>query len=230
MIHLYRRLQPTRSLLVPVLLVAPKLCEGGWRFFDTHRTKLRSTRMHTPRSLVSMKRDGMQTLPLITVRPYKHTVKIIACVFLLLTFTPFGHAAETTRQSQENDIYEAVFRWQFEHNASGQQTNAKVYFLGVGEKATDPSDAFMKRFVDHKPPVRKASASHYVRGKGILDTKTGEQGLAFRALNIKWMSDDEVEIHGGYHEAEESSSGNTYTVKKESGKWKVIKDKMNWIS
>jgi len=111
-----------------------------------------------------------------------------------------------------------------------QQKSAKVYFLGVGDKATDPSDEFMKRLADHKPPVRKASASHFVLGKGLLNTKTGERGLAFRATTIKWISDTEVEVSGGYYEAELSSSGNTYTVKKENGKWKVTKEKMDWIS
>ncbi len=31
------------------------------------------------------------------------------------------------RESQEDDIREAVFRWQFAHNASSQQQSAKVY-------------------------------------------------------------------------------------------------------
>ena len=157
-------------------------------------------------------------------------MKTIAQLILLLTLASVGFAADKARQSQEDDIREAVFRYQFDHNASGQQKSAKVYFLGVGEKATDPSDEFMKRFVDHKPPVRKASASHFVRGKGMLDKKTGESGLAFRAQSIKWISDTEVEVSGGYYEAELSSSGNTYTVKKESGKWKVTKNTMSWIS
>jgi hypothetical protein len=157
-------------------------------------------------------------------------MKSIGYLFLILAFTSFGIAADATRQNQVDDIYAAVFTWQFEHNGSGQQQSAKVYFIGVGEKASDPSDAFMRRFADHKPPVRKASASHYVEHKGILDKKTGEQGLAFRATSIKWISDTEVEVGGGYYEAELSSSGNIYTVKKEHGKWKVSKDKMLWIS
>jgi hypothetical protein len=157
-------------------------------------------------------------------------MKCIAHLFLLFAFTSLGVADEKARQGQDDDIREAVFRYQFDHNASGQQKTAKVYFLGVGEKATDPSDDFMKRFANHKPPVRKASASHFVRGKGLLDKKTGERGLAFRNTLIKWISDTEVEVSGGYYEAELSSSGNTYTVQKENGKWKVTKSKMNWIS
>jgi hypothetical protein len=157
-------------------------------------------------------------------------VKTILHLFLILACTSFGFAADKTRENQEDDIREAVFRYQFDHNASAQQKTAKVFFLGVEGKAGDPSDAFMKRFADHKPPVRKASASHFVKGKGILDKTTGEQGLAFSVTSIKWISDTEVQAKGGYYEAEESSSGNTYTLKKENGKWKVTKNKMNWIS
>jgi hypothetical protein len=157
-------------------------------------------------------------------------MNIVVRVFLLFGFASIGVAADKARQDQEDDIREAVFRYQFDHNASGQQKTAKVYFLGVGEKSTNPSDDFMKRFANHKPPVRKASASHFVRGEGLLDKKTGERGLAFRATNIQWISDTEVEVSGGYYEAELSSSDNTYTLKKEDGKWKVTKDKMNWIS
>ncbi|HLX95794.1 MAG TPA: hypothetical protein VKU37_08625 [Verrucomicrobiae bacterium] len=157
-------------------------------------------------------------------------MKIIAQFFLLFAFTSLVLAADRARESQVDDIREAVLRYQFDHNASGQQKTAKVYFIGVGEKATDPSDDLIKRFADHKPPVRKASASHYVQGKGILDKKTGEQGLAFNVGNIKWISDTEVEVYGGYYEGNLSSSGNTYTVKKESGKWIVTKDKIDWIS
>lgn len=157
-------------------------------------------------------------------------MKCIAHLFLLFALTSLGVADNKARQGQDDDIREAVFRYQFDHTASGQQKTAKVYFLGVGEKATDPSDEFMKRFADHKPPVRKASASHFVRGKGLLDKKTGERGLAFRNTLIKWISDTEVEVSGGYYETELSSSGNTYTVQKENGKWKVTKSKVNWIS
>jgi len=157
-------------------------------------------------------------------------VKLIAQLFLLFAFASFSLAADNQRLSQEDDIREAVFRYQFEHNASAQQTNSKVYFLGVAGKSGDPSEELIKRLAGHKPPVRKASASHYVKGKGILDKKTGEQGLAFSINSIKWVSDSEVEADGGYYEAEKSSSANVYTLKKQNGKWHVTKNKLKWIS
>ena len=156
-------------------------------------------------------------------------MKTITSFFLLFVFALIGLSGDDARKNQEDDIREAVFRWQFDHNASEQQGYAKVYFLEVGEKEGDPSDEFIKRFAGNKPPVRKRSECS-VSTRGDFDKKTGERGLVFRLRVIEWKSDTEVDVKGGYHEHGLSGSGNTYTLKKENGKWKVINDKMHWIS
>ena len=156
-------------------------------------------------------------------------MKTVIRLFLLFTLASLGFAADEGRQSQEDNIRETVFRYQFDHNASGQQKGAKMYYLGVGKEKADPSDEFMKRFAANKPLVGKASAAHFIRGK-LLDKKTAERGLAFYVTNIKWISDGEVEVSGGYYESGYSSSEHTYTVKMENGKWRLTKDKMEWIS
>ena len=157
-------------------------------------------------------------------------MKTIPRLFIVLAFASLGVAADKAREDQENDIREAVFRYQFHHYNPPLQKTAGAYYLGVGEKITDPSDEFMKRFTDHKPPVRKISTVHYVPDKGIFDNKTEVQGLAFIIRSLKWISDTEVEVSGKCYEGPVSATGNIYTVKKENGKWKVTKDKMVWIS
>jgi len=156
-------------------------------------------------------------------------MKTIASFLLLFVFASVGLSADDARKIQEDDIREAVFRWQFEHNDSFQQEKAKVYFLEVGEKEGDPSDELTKRFAGNKPPVRKRSVCS-VSTRGDFDKKTGEKGLVFRVRIIEWKSDTEVEVKGGYHEHGLSASGNTYTMKQKSGKWRVTNDKMDWIS
>jgi hypothetical protein len=155
-------------------------------------------------------------------------MKNIVILLLLFALGAVGFSDDATRKNHEDDIFEAVFRWQFEHNASGQQQKANVYFLKIGEKG-DPSDVFMRRFAEHKPPVRKVSACT-ANTEGVSDKKTGEKGLIFRVESMKWKSDTEVDVKGGYYEAGLSGSGNTYTLKKGKGKWNVINDKMHWIS
>jgi hypothetical protein len=69
-----------------------------------------------------------------------------------------------------------------------------------------------------------------VQGEGILDKQTGARGLVFRATITQWLSDNTVIVRGGYEEGELSASGNTYTLTKEDGTWKVTKDTLDFIS
>ena len=129
--------------------------------------------------------------------------------------------------AEQDDIREAVFRYQFQHNASGQQQSANAYFLSFG-KDKEPDDVFIARFKDHKPPVKKRSQS-----KGqfeVIDKDTGERGLIFNVVTIKVIDANKVEVDGGYYEAGLSSSGNVYTVERKEDKWVVTKDRMLWIS
>jgi hypothetical protein len=148
---------------------------------------------------------------------------LIAC--LETGCTPTGAA----RLHAEEDIREAVFRYQFEHNASGQQKRASVYCLSIREN-TDPSDELIERFAVSDPPVRKISECSVSPFGGVVDQRTHKLGLVFRVGSIQWISATEVEAGGGYYEAGLSASGNTYSVKKRLFKWRVAADKMNWIS
>lgn len=123
-----------------------------------------------------------------------------------------------------DDIREAVFRYQFEHNASGQQELAKSYFLSV-EDGKDPEDEFMKRFTDHLPSVKKFS-----QAKGEFKKDGDLDGLMFHIEAIKQIGPNKVEVSGGYYESGLSASGNTYTVERVKKKWIVTRDKMHWIS
>jgi hypothetical protein len=159
-------------------------------------------------------------------------MKHFALLVFLVCVTITCSAAD--RDSQIDDIREVTFRYQFAKNASGQQATAKVYFLSFvvpGKlEGHDPSDDFMKRFAEHKPRVAKASQAKTSMDDVARDSKTGEPGLIFSLSAIDWKSDTEVEICGGYYEASESASWNTYYLVKKSGKWVVAKDVMISIS
>lgn len=122
----------------------------------------------------------------------------------------------TDRSAELDDVFEALFRHQFKHNASAMQQNAPAYFLSIKDK--DPSPEFLKRFAGHKPPVK--NGTEFEIGKG----------LKFRIESWKWKSDDELELTGGYYEAGLSASGNRFTMVRKNGKWIVEKDQMEWIS
>jgi hypothetical protein len=104
-----------------------------------------------------------------------------------------------------------------------------VFYLSLGEKDDDPTDEFLARFTGHKPPVRKVSMCS-TEGLRVVDKQTGKRGLIFRVAKIKWVSDSKVQVEGGYYEDGLSATRNVYTVVRKDGKWRVTKDKMEWIS
>lgn len=161
---------------------------------------------------------------------------VIVAVFLSTVSTAQPQKNKTTpdgvgsfSQQEQDDIREMVFRYQFRHNSSIQANKAAVYCLSV-EKGSDPPDAFVKRFAGHIPRVRKISECIADSHKGVVERNTGKRGLIFRVKSIKWISQTEAEVLGGYFEDGLSASGNTYTVTKTKGKWRVSKAWMNWLS
>ena len=131
--------------------------------------------------------------------------------------------------SEEDQIREAVFRYQFEFNASGQGEGANAYYLGLGH-ADDPSPELLARFEAHTPPVKPLSASELEPGTSlVVDKVTGLPGLAFLVTDIRWLGDHQVEVDGEYQEASESAAGSTYRLLEENGQWRVAESQMHRI-
>jgi hypothetical protein len=119
----------------------------------------------------------------------------------------------------ETDIAEAVFRYQFEHNASAIQQKADHYCLSLpGERS--PGAEFLQRFQGNHPPVLSADE---------CQRKSGHD-LFFRIQRLDWRSDTEVWVSGGYWEGNLSSSLESYRVRLKNGKWGVDGARMEAIS
>jgi hypothetical protein len=134
----------------------------------------------------------------------------------------------------DDDVLEAVFRHQFGHDASGLQWRARVFFLSVYDR--DPSNNLMDRFEGHEPPVKRVSECE-ISGKApgssaihVVDSKTGEPGLICRVERIRWVSDTEAEVTGGYYAGGKAGSGYLYRVVREGEEWVVKKDTLQWVS
>ncbi len=50
---------------------------------------------------------------------------------------------------------------------------------------------------------------------------SSRRGLLFYISEIRWLSESEVEVEGGYYEAGLSASGNTYHLSRNRGSWIV---------
>jgi hypothetical protein len=135
---------------------------------------------------------------------------------------------QTSSLSPDDDaLVEAVFRYQFDHNASGQQTQAKVLCLEMFGK--DVSSSVVHRLADN-PKVRRASECDGGGGNGVSEKKTGKRGYILRVERVKRTSPTTAEAEGGYYEAGLSASGNTYFLERKGGTWVVLRDTMHWIS
>lgn len=114
------------------------------------------------------------------------------------------------RSVAEIDIAEAVFRYQFDHNASAIQHKADHYCLSFPNERS-PDAAFLQRFGGNHPQVLSADE---------CQRKSGHD-LFFRVQRYDWRSDTEVWVAGGYWEANLSSSNESYRVRLKNGKWVV---------
>src|ERR1700689_3389546 len=122
------------------------------------------------------------------------TRRDIAVHFLLLVvLVAVSFSSDAARTSQEDDIREAVFLYQFDHNASGGKNHAHDYFLSIVEGdhnffGHDLPDPFMARFAGHKPPVRKFSDCRIKNDGEVVLKHSGKAGLLFMTGSITWLS------------------------------------------
>lgn len=131
----------------------------------------------------------------------------------------------------EDDIREAVFRYQLTHNAAGQ-SSPYAYYLSVGSADQDvsPSRKLLRRFEAQKPRVKPVSDCTTIHGTWIADGETHRLGIVLRAGRVRRISPEKAEIEGGYFENGCSASFNLYTVVRRHGEWVVVHDKLLGIS
>lgn len=147
------------------------------------------------------------------------------CLLLALTLSsacasaPPPSGSGPNRLAAEADIAEAVFRYQFDHNASSIRQGADHYCLALPSERS-PDAEFLHRFDGNHPPVRRADECQ--RGSG--------HDLFFRVQRLDWRSDTEVWVSGGYWEANLSASRESYRVRFKNGKWVVDGARMEAVS
>jgi hypothetical protein len=142
---------------------------------------------------------------------------------------PVSTTRPTNRAADRLEVFEAVFRHQFDKNASAGQRNVDYFFLAL-EGGADPPPEFLARFKDEKPIVLPASMATASAAAGVKHKDRGGRGLIFSVTSIAWLDGDTAEVEGGYYEGGLSASGNTYRVQRVDGAWKVTGDRMKWIS
>lgn len=167
-------------------------------------------------------------------------------IFLLAALAGCRSPAQVSRTApraaQEDDIREAVLRYQIGSPTSAPHTDAaaqepsvtprpndgdvghRMYFLSLGNNK-DPSDELMRRFQGSTIPIKKVSESYWDK-KGKLCCQVKEKGsntlgLIYSVSNIRWLDDDTVKAQSGYIAGGLFARSNTYTLAREGDKWKV---------
>jgi hypothetical protein len=126
-------------------------------------------------------------------------------------------AQQAPKTLQEGDIREAVIRYQIKM----WDLKAKVYFIAVNGK--DPTEEFLRRFVDIELPVRKKSASKQKKDVvgWVVEKKTGKTGVIFDQNAIQWQSNTKVVVDGGYLCGGLCAAAGHYEVEYVEGRWTV---------
>jgi hypothetical protein len=66
-----------------------------------------------------------------SINSYRNVIILMVFISMSLTACKDRGSEIESISSKEDDIREAVFRYQFGHNESGQQQNTNIYFLCV---------------------------------------------------------------------------------------------------
>ncbi len=138
---------------------------------------------------------------------------------------PSESRAQGSRAAQEDDIREAVVRYQI----AKWDLRAEVFFLEIQFK--DPTD-LLRRFADNPKPVRKKSLSRKQKDivGWVVEKKTKKVGVIFDQEKIKWNSESIVEVEGGYYCVSLCMAGGIYHVERKADRWVVTEFKVSSIS
>jgi hypothetical protein len=136
-------------------------------------------------------------------------MRLLLLLLLPLLCSSCGPSAKLNRAKAQDDIREAVFRYQF---AQFQHGAERIYFLRIAGE--DPSDEFMHRFSADKTPVKKASES-----------EPGTRGVTCEVGQTKWTGEKSVEIPASYRIGEKGAARYMFFLKWDNGKWKVTRRK-----
>ena len=127
-------------------------------------------------------------------------------------------AGGAPRTDQEDNIREAVFRYQF------KSFDLLVAYHFISMYGKNPSAAMLQRFHGEQPPVLPVSDSEKLKKpmKLIQNRNDFKQGVLFNQGQIKWISDTKADVDGGFECGDicDEASG-VYHVSRQENKWVV---------
>jgi hypothetical protein len=166
-------------------------------------------------------------------------MKIPIVVGFVLTAPILATQASEHFRFEKEDVQAAVIRYQMEdwyrggdeseakaknrtEKAVAKLMNFKVFFVAIDGK--DPSGTFLRRFRDIPRIIKNVSDSTVDKAgmNEVLDKATRQRGIIFRVGDVRWASKDSANADGGYFCDGLCGIWETFTLRRENGKWNVM--------
>lgn len=143
---------------------------------------------------------------------------LISVLMAVFVAAPTFQKSEPSRADQEDNVREAVFRYQFK----SFDLLVAYHFISVNGK--NPPAAMLQRFHGDQPQVLPVSESEKIKKpmKLIQNRSDYKQGALFNQGQIKWISDVKVDVDGGFECGDicDEATG-VYHVSRQENKWVV---------
>jgi len=102
-----------------------------------------------------------------------------------------------------------------------------IMFLSLS--GADPPESFLRELQSTEFQIKPLSAAN-ASAKGVSDKLSAKEGFIFEIEGFRWINDSRVECELRCFVAGLAVSGNTYTLTKAGGTWKVTDRKTKWVS
>jgi hypothetical protein len=145
---------------------------------------------------------------------------LFICFLLVLIIQSYVQAQEPTRKATTADVYEAVVRYQIK----SWNLAASSYCVMIDN--SDAEKVFLKRF--NPLPVKPASDCKKKNTKigkitlmNVVDKATGKRSVIFDLDSIRWVTETEAVVEGGYQCASQCMAGGNYHLIYDGTHWVV---------
>ena len=137
--------------------------------------------------------------------------------------TPIPTGAD--RKAEEDNIREAIVRdW------AGPKGLKRPIFVSID--GHDPSDEFLARFADLRPPQVKKYSEHRfdIASDHLVDRSTGEHGITLSISTVKWRFGDRAEAEVAVLCGSLCGVGGVFEMVKKRSRWTREVFLKRWVS
>jgi hypothetical protein len=126
-------------------------------------------------------------------------------------------ARQSNGKSKSADVFEAVVRYQIK----SWELTANSYCISI--EAKDATKEFLKRF-DPLPVDPASNCRKQTKEKAVVvvtNKRNGKRSVIFNVESVRWISENEAEVAGGYFCGSFCSASGIYHLSRKGDVWVV---------